>query len=87
MEIRLEGEARKQFRRLNEPALSRVAEAINGLKKEPLEGDIIPLKGRKQWRLRVGDYRILFAVCGGLILVTHIESRGQAYKKKTRGNK
>jgi len=88
MDVKLSGEAKNRYKKLNEPDLSRVAKAIDGLGKEPPKGDILHLGGRKkQWRLRIGDYRILFTIRNNIILITHIESRGQAYSKKTRRKK
>jgi len=53
-----------------------------GIEKIP-KGDIIPYKAREGYfRLRLGDYRILFKwLCDEQILIAVIDSRGQAYKK------
>ena len=47
------------------------------------DGDIIPYKARVEYfRLRVGNYRILFKwLNNDQILIAIIDSRGQAYKK------
>jgi len=83
MEAFLTKAAVKQYGWLNEPMLSRIDDAIDGLEKEPPEGSILPLGGKKGiFRLKVGGYRILFRKRGEEILVTHIEPRGQAYGKK-----
>jgi mRNA interferase RelE/StbE len=78
----------KYLDHLNEPAKGRLKDAIEGLEKEPPEGDIRPLAGQKQiFRLKIGGYRILFRYRENDILVTHIELRGQVYNKKNRGKK
>ena len=75
--------AEKRYNRLNEPLLSRVTEAINKPEREPPEGDIEPISGKPgNFRLRIGDTRILFQIRNDVILVTGIVSRGQAYDKK-----
>ena len=53
-----------------------------GIEKIP-EGNIRPYKSNPDYfRLRVGDYRILFKwLCDEQILVALIERRGQVYKK------
>jgi len=53
-----------------------------GIEKIPL-GDIKPYKGRQGYfRLRIGDYRILFRwINDEQIYMVLIENRGQAYKK------
>ena len=60
----------------------RILKAINNL---PESGDIIPLSGRKDFfRLRVGDYRIIYKIQDELLLITIInaDNRGQVYKNK-----
>ncbi|MFB2834330.1 type II toxin-antitoxin system RelE family toxin [Floridanema evergladense] len=44
--------------------------------------DIKPLKGRPEWRLRVGDYRIMFLIDdeNKVYILTKISPRGDAYK-------
>lgn len=44
--------------------------------------DIKPLKGRLEWRLRVGDFRILYREDreNQTYIVTKIKSRGDVYK-------
>jgi mRNA-degrading endonuclease RelE of RelBE toxin-antitoxin system len=84
MEVLLTNTALKQYERLNEPMLSRITNAIDGLEKEPPEGDIIPLTGKPgNFRLTVGGLRILYRIENGAVLVTNIVPRGQAYAKKT----
>jgi mRNA interferase RelE/StbE len=88
MRVRLNKTAEKRYNRLNEPLLNRVTEAINKLEKEPPEGDIEPISGKPgNFRLRIGDIRILFQDRKDVILITDIVSRGQAYDKKHIGRK
>ena len=82
MDIELTNEAVKQYRRLNEPALSRISEAIDKLEYEPPEGDIKELRGHPGvYRLRVGSYRILYTIENSCIAIFKIAPRGQAYKE------
>jgi len=84
MDVYLTKTALKQYERLNEPLLSRITEAIDGLEKEPPEGDIIPLTDYPgNFRLTIGGIRILYRIESNKILVTNIVPRGQAYTKKT----
>ena len=58
----------------------RILKAINDL---PQRGDIIPLSGKKStFRLRVGDYRIIYKIQDELLLITVVnaDNRGQVYK-------
>jgi len=82
LKVRLDGDAKKQYKRLNEPALSRITEAIEGLKEEPPKGVIKPLKGQAGFRLRVGGYRILFRDMDNIRFVYRIAPRGGVYRRK-----
>ena len=74
-------EAVKQYRRLNEPILSRITEAIDKLEIEPPEGDIKELQGHPGvYRVRVGGFRILYTIENACIVIFKIASRGQIYK-------
>lgn len=50
--------------------------------KLPTEGDIKSLSGRKNaYRLRVGDYRIIYEISHDILLITVLDigNRGQIY--------
>jgi len=79
MQVVLDRNAAKKLERTNEPLKSRIIEALNGLREEPLQGDIKKLRGRSDYRLRIGDYRALFRIEGNTVIVTNIAPRGQAY--------
>jgi len=83
MDIELTNEAVRQYKKLKEPALSKVTEAIDGLEIEPPRGDIIKLTDKvNKYRMRTGDYRILYEKkTDNLILIHKIARRGQAYKE------
>lgn len=70
----------KIHKRLNEPQKGRITQALEQLSKEPPEGDIKSLTGRDGYRLRVGDYRVLFDIIDDEIAVHEIGLRGQIYK-------
>jgi len=80
--------AEKYLNRLNANDRDRIDDAIEGLEKEPPEGDIRPVKGQPGFfRLRVGSYRLLFRINEKGVLITHIDPRGQVYNKKNKGGK
>jgi len=88
MEAILHREADKYLNRLNATDRNRINIAINGLTKEPPEGDITPIAEEPgRFRTRVGGYRILWRIKDDRILVTHIDPRGQVYNKKNKGKK
>ena len=77
MEIRYS----KQARKFLDAQPSNVSERIRrGIQKLP-NGDVVKLQGTGSYRLRVGDYRILFDRSGRIIYINKIDNRGQVYKK------
>ncbi len=53
---------------------------VTAISKLPLEGDIKKLQGADGYRLRIGNYRILFDINGIIIDIIDIGNRGQIYK-------
>jgi len=85
VKVTLGKKAAKQLARLNESWKRRILTALHNLEKEPPEGDIKPLEGQSEhWRIRVGGLRVLYKTEAGVVSVTRIEPRGQAYKKGNR---
>ncbi len=77
MEIRYSKPAAKFLRKQDKTTRQRIIEAIEKL---PFEGDIKKLQGVDGYRLRVGNYRVLFDVTGIIIDIIDIGNRGQIYK-------
>lgn len=78
--IIIEKPAQKFILKQSPQQQKRLLSAIKGL---PYNGDIKPLKGRSGfYRLRVGDYRIIFTTDNGLLIVYVIAvgNRGDIYK-------
>jgi mRNA interferase RelE/StbE len=81
MRVVLEKSATKYFERLSTTTKRRINDALSSLTFEPPQGDIKKLHGRNDYRLRVGDYRILYRVETDMVIITNIAPRGQAYKE------
>ncbi|MDD4376511.1 MAG: type II toxin-antitoxin system RelE/ParE family toxin [Clostridia bacterium] len=78
MKIMYSKEAVKRIKKLDKPTKSRIKEAIEKLP----DGDVKKLQGyKKDYRLRVGDLRVLFLMYDDIITVKDILPRGQAYKR------
>ena len=76
MEIIYAKRAAKAIERINNPFKQNIKDAIEKLP----DGDVKKLKGyTNAFRLRVGDYRILFDM-NGLIEITDVLIRGHAYE-------
>ena len=77
MNIEYSKEAQKRIKSHDKPTKERLKKAIEKIPK----GDIIKLRGQDEYRLRIGDFRVLFTITGKTITIKNILPRGQAYKK------
>ena len=77
--IELSKESLKYLQKLDNPTREKVLEAIKSMP----EGDIKKLTGSSYYRLRVGDFRIVFEKNNMLlkIQIIKIAPRGEVYKK------
>jgi len=77
--------ARKVIKRLDKPTRDRIIKRIKEIQVSPWNGDIKPIKGcTGEWRTRVGDWRIIFAVDRDqlVIMILKVSPRGDAYKNR-----
>jgi len=72
----------KYLQKLSLPEQKRIIQSLKLLIQDKSLVDIKPLKGRLEWRLRVGDFRILYREDreNKTYVVTKIKSRGDVYK-------
>ena len=76
--IEYEKEAAKHIQAQDRPTRQRLKVAIEKLP----DGDVKRLQGYKNdYRLRVGDLRVIYAVDDDIIIVKDVLPRGQAYKR------
>lgn len=75
MEISYSKQAEKYLKRQDYATRNRIRNAIHNL---PF-GDVKKLQGRDGYRLRVGDYRIIFDRNGNIIYIERNNNRGQVY--------
>lgn len=82
-EIRLHPQAAKAYRRLRGPSRERIRAAIDALAAEPRPYGAQKLAGRDDYRIRVGDYRVVYAVDDRerLVLVARIAHRRDVYRR------
>ena len=81
-EIQFSKKALRDLRALPRPILKRIVEKINLLKENPFKQNIKKLSGQPYFRMRIGDYRVIFAIFKKelLILVIKIAHRKNIYK-------
>jgi mRNA interferase RelE/StbE len=75
-------DAVRAYRRLHGPLRDRIRAAVDGLATEPRPVGAVKLAGRDDFRIRVGDYRIVYAVDDRdrLVLVARIAHRREVYR-------
>lgn len=80
-EVRFHPVAARSYRRLLGPLRERIRAAIDDLAVDPRPPDAVKLAGRDDYRIRVGDYRIVYAVDDDdrLVIVARIAHRRDVY--------
>ena len=81
-EVRLHPEAIKAYKGLHGPIRDRIREAIDKLATVPRPSGVVKLAGSDDYRIRVGDYRLVYAVDdrSRLITVARIGQRREVYR-------
>jgi len=72
----------KQLDRLREDVAARVLARLRTLESNPRPADVKKLKGRPAWRVRVGDYRIIYEIHDRelVVVVVTIGHRRDVYR-------
>ena len=78
-EIDFKPRAIKDLQPLPKGAAQRIVDKIEALRSD-LAGDVKRLTNfTPEYRLRVGDYRVLFEIDGGKIIIYRVKHRSDAY--------
>jgi mRNA interferase RelE/StbE len=82
-EIQFSNKALKELQNLPRPISKRIFEKISLLEENPFQQNIKKLSGQPYFRLRVGDYRVIFAIWKKefRILIIKIAHRKKIYKR------
>ncbi|MCG2758415.1 MAG: type II toxin-antitoxin system RelE/ParE family toxin [Desulfobacteraceae bacterium] len=74
---------KKRLAKLRRPERERILQALVDLKKDPFHQDVKSLKGRPEWRLRVGQWRVILRVDSDnlVIVALALGARGDVYKR------
>lgn len=84
-EIRIAPAAVRQIRKLDRQAQRRVQAAIEILADEPRPPGAVKLSGGEgEWRVRTGDYRVIYEIDDGvlLVLVIAVGHRREVYRAR-----
>lgn len=66
--------AARQIRKLPRPARDRVVDAIEDLSDEPRPHGSKKLADQDAWRVRIGDYRVLYEINDGALIITVVRA-------------
>lgn len=82
MQIAYRKQAKKYIEALDRQTKQRIKAGIEGLLKEPPEGDIKTLQGLNDGsrRLRIGGYRVIFRIVRETLFIDKVDARGGIYK-------
>lgn len=69
----------KDIEKMEPSLLSRIFKKIEELKEDPFSKDIKRLKGQTSFRLRVGDYRVIFDINQDTIFILKVGHRKNIY--------
>jgi mRNA interferase RelE/StbE len=75
--------AAKELSRIDRTPASRIADAVDRLGADPLPAGCRKLAGYDDlWRIRVGDYRVVYTVDHGklLVMAVHVAHRSRIYR-------
>ncbi len=72
--------SKKAEKFLEKQSLENQKRIRNAIEKLPSSGDIKKLQGVIGYRLRVGNFRVIFDINGYIIDIVKIDNRGQVYK-------
>ena len=74
--------AQKELAQLPKQEYERIKEVVQNLSQDPRPQGCKKLTGREGWRIRVGDYRVIYEIDDGQnkLTVLHIGHRRDVYK-------
>jgi mRNA interferase RelE/StbE len=83
-ELVIQDSANKALQRIDKPVRKRIAAAIDKLMNDPRPANAVPvISVPGAWRIRVGDYRVLYEVHDSelIVLVVKIAHRSIVYDR------
>ena len=74
--------AQKELEALAGEAYTRIRDAIGGLAEDPRPSGCLKLTGRDGWRIRIGNYRVIYEIddSGQMVTVLHVGHRRNVYR-------
>ncbi len=83
-EVLLENRVKREIKKLPSKIINRIIEELDLLKRTPRPQGIKKLTAREEYRLVVGDYRILYTIDdkNQNVFIERIKHRSSVYKKR-----
>jgi len=75
--------AERDLRRLDPQQIPRIIQAVDSLTADPFRRGYRKLRGvERAYRIRVGDYRVVYQVDmkAEIVIIYHVRHRGEAYR-------
>jgi mRNA interferase RelE/StbE len=81
-QIILPKSVQKELDRLPDEITNRILARLAGLETNPRPTDVKKLKGRDAWRIRVGDYRVIYEIHDRIlqVIVITVGHRREIYR-------
>lgn len=81
-ETLIERSAQRLLSKITQPHQDHIIEAINTLRSNPRPVGVQKLSGREAWRIRVGDYRVIYEINdeASRVLVVTLGHRREIYR-------
>lgn len=81
-QIILPKSVQKELDRLPDEILNRILARLAALEVNPRPADVKKLKGRAAWRIRVGDYRVIYEIHDRIlqVIVITVGHRREIYR-------
>jgi mRNA interferase RelE/StbE len=82
--VKISDYARKELNKIDYPSVEKLFDSLKQLKSNPKPVGSIKLKGDNAYRIRKGNYRIIYEVDNRNkeVIIYHIAHRKDVYKKK-----
>ena len=73
--------ALRNLEKLDKSVASRIVKNVEEMQEDPLKKDVKKLKCSNLFRLRVGDYRVIFEIQNTILTVLKVGHRQQIYER------
>ncbi|NEO83502.1 MAG: type II toxin-antitoxin system RelE/ParE family toxin [Spirulina sp. SIO3F2] len=81
-QIRIPKVVQKQLQKLKEPTRQRILDSLRQMQEQPRFGNAIKMKNSEGYRLRVGDYRVLYDIddAAQVVTIRRVAHRRDVYR-------